>query len=75
MNKQQQKAIERFIKAYDNLHKAGLDIYLHESGGYICKLSDLPNGTLKSVTEEYVSNLYAEGKSIGISVYIYNFNA
>lgn len=75
MNKQQQRAIERFINAYNNLHKVGLDIYLHESGGYICKLSDLPDGTLMDVTEKYVSNLYDEDKSISIPVYIQNFNA
>lgn len=74
MNKQQLKAIERFEKAYHNLKEVGLKFYLHESSGFVCKLSDLSQNN--DVAEEYMSELFYEGKAVSLKdVYVDNHNA
>lgn len=75
MNQQQLKAIERFKKAHDNLGKVGLTLYLHESTCQICKTFDLPEDELDT-TEEYMSELYSEGKVVALDdITIDNYNA
>lgn len=75
MNQQQLKAIERFQKAYDNLKKVGLTLFLHESDGYICKTNDLNEDEFNDM-EEYMCDLIMEDKAVRLGdVYIHNYNA